>query len=343
MEAAFQSIIRNSLTGLFDVFPIYTEIEPYRDKNLNAWREVGAYNIISSTKSGFELQVNQREYGAYLFAEIQHLLNHAAEHRAHLISVVKNGDETSPSWGFVSLYYMSLFVAMAWTRISNQTVLYLDKDAVDKYCAGSAIRPGGGAYEAVSHFDSKSGMSSVYFKKCPSSHFHEAVWTSIINRAESLFSVIQSESKSRKATADELTSLRALKLFNVSNFKDRHVWPSKIRNAVNYRPGFSYRSVLRNNNLRTVSRLGKSNLPDVDAVITFGERAKYAASGVKEPSDAPNACLDLLIAQTLLMESIVSGTVAELCAIQGLSCSASRQRNTFERRYGGLRSALSVA
>lgn len=201
----------------------------------------------------------------------------------------------------------------------------------------------GGAYEAVSHFDPQSGVSSVYFKKCSSSHFHEAVWTAVINQAESLFSVIELESKSRKPTADELISLRALKLFSVSNFKDRHIWPSKLRNAVNYRPGFSYRSVLRNNNLRTVSRLGKSILPDADAVITFGERAKYATNGVKEPSDAPNACLDLLIAQTLLMESIVSGTVAELCAIQSLSCSASRQRNSFERRYGGPRNVLSVA
>ena len=339
MDSSYEPIVGNSLSGLFDVFPIFTELEPYRDKNLNSWRETGSYNLIGATKSGFLFASKSARIWSILICGNPAFVKSCSEHRAFLTSAIGANKEPSPSWSFVSLYYMSLYVAMAWTRASNCAILYLDKGAIEQYCRGAAIKPGGGAYEVSSHVDAQSSVSTVHFKKCSTSHFHEAVWIAVHKRAEELAKVIEAQSKSRKPTAEEVMSLRALRLFQGNNFEDPLVWPSKLRNAINYRPGFSYRSVLKNNNLRTIARLGKTVLPDNEAIITFGERAKNSARS-KDPAEVPNACIDLLIAQTLFMESIVGRTMTRLCDVQGFTCSASTQRTQFGRRHSGTRDVL---
>jgi len=244
MSSTPSPVARQLLSGLIDVVPEFTELEPYRDRNLNNWRKAGSYFLQGSTAKSFVLQVAQREYGAVLFAEGQHLLNHAAEHRAHLLNAIKSNREPSPSWTLVTFYYFSLFVAMAWTRASNAAILYLDKDSIAEYCSGAGAKPGGGAFEAMASLDSQTGISSVEFRKCATTHFHEAVWISVFKQTRKLFQAIRLQSSVRKATVEEILALRGLELFDGLTFDSPQAWPSKFRNAINYRPGFSYRSVV---------------------------------------------------------------------------------------------------
>lgn len=326
-------VARYFLRSLLDVVPVYTTLEPYRDLNMNVWRTKGAHSLVSSDSSKFVLNVNQREYATNLLAEIQHLLNHAMEHRAHLVNSLSTGDEPSPAWTFVSLYYFSLFVAMAWTRIANKGIFYLDKDAISEYCRSSPKSPGAGAFCATASQDPVTLAFHVTFKKCTRSHFHEAVWLCAANEAKEVADWVGQLSSGRSATAEELVSLRAMRLFVGSKFKDPQTWPSVLRNSLNYRPGFGYRSIPKNNNLKIRSRLVKTKWSNISDAVSFGERAKNALGNTKEPFDSVNDAVDLLIVQSVLLESFVEESVRHLCSLQNLTCSATMQRAKFGRVY----------
>lgn len=341
MSSAPSPIARHLLSQLVDVIPEYTRLEPYRDLNFNNWRKSGSYSLLSANTKSFVLQVVQREYAAVLFAEGQHLLNHAAEHRAHLLNTLSTKREPSPSWTFVTLYYFSLFVAMAWTRASNAAIIYLDKEAIAEFCPGAVAKPGGGAYEIIGRLDPSTGVFSVEFKKCGASHFHEAVWVAINKQTKKISQEIKLQTSRRKTAPDELLALRGLALFDGLSFDRPEVWPSKLRNEINYRPGFSYRSVVKNNFLRTIARLNKPALANLDSVITYGEYAKNSVCGFDDPSDVANECVDLLVAQTVFIEIMTEEVFMHICKIQGLESSALSQRKLFSRNNAVIRSYIS--
>jgi hypothetical protein len=326
-------VARYFLRSLLDVIPVYTTLEPYRDLNMNVWRKKGAHSLISSDSSKFVLIVNQREYAANLMAEVQHLLNHAMEHRAHLVNSLSTGEDPSPAWTFVSLYYFSLFVAMAWTRIANKGIFYLDKEAVSEYCNSSQKFPGAGAFCASASRDPATLAYHITFKKCSRSHFHEAVWVCAANEAKEAADWIEKLSSGRRATTEELDSLKAMRLFGGSKFNDPQTWPSVLRNSLNYRPGFGYRSVPKHNNLKIRSRLVKSSWSNMSEVVSFGEKAKQALGNTKEPFESINDAVDLLIVQSVLLENFVEESVRHLCSLQDLACSAATQRAKFGRGY----------
>lgn len=326
-------VARYFLRSLVEVVPVYTPLEPYRDLNMGVWRKKGAYFLSSSDSGKFVLSVNQREYAANLLAEVQHLLNHAMEHRAHLINSLSTGDEPSPAWIFVSLYYFSLFVAMAWTRIANKGIFYFDKDAINEFCGSAAKVPGAGAYCVTATIDQATSACDVAFKKCSRAHFHEAVWLGATNEAKEVVDWIEQLSSGRRPTEEELHSLRAMRLFIGCKFNDPQTWPSVLRNSLNYRPGFGYRSIPKNNNLKIRSRLVKTRWSSSSEVVAFGERARQVLGNTKEPFDSVNHAVDLLIVQSVLLESFVEETLTHLCSLQDLSCSAPTQRAKFARAY----------
>lgn len=332
---------RYLLTHLLHVVPEFTIVEPFRDRNLGIWRTQGSHSLISSSSKSFFLAVNHREYAATLIAEIEHLLNHANEHRAHLLNAQSSAREASPSWLFVSLYYFSLFIAMAWTRATNGAILYLDKEAIREYCGSVTPTPGGGAYKASLKINASTGAAELEMKKCGVSHFHEAVWIEVCAEAASAVKWIESFSAARKPTADEMLSLRGLRLFGGVGFDDPIVWPSKLRNAINYRPGFSYRTIVSNNFLRIRSRLGQAPFVSMESLLDYGERAKLAVKGVRNPLDVANDAVDLLIAESLVLEVFIEDCLANLSAIRDIGSSAPKLRQRFNRTHCASNSILS--
>lgn len=328
------------LPQLSTAVPAFTELEPYRDRNLNTWRTQGAHSLHTSNKNEFVLKVNDREFGATLFAEAQHLLNHATEQRAHLINEVTNcpAHSLSPSWLFVTIYYFSLYVAMSWTRAANSAILYLDKDAVKKYCGSASQAPGAGAFELSLYVDPNNATPYVRFRKCGINHFHEAVWVTTHQAAKRTSDEIRVRSSLRKATSEELLCLRGLSLFEGYQFASPLYWQSRMRNGVNYRPGFSYRSVVKHNFLRTVSKLSSPSCTSLSDVISLGERAKGLLKGVNDPFSAVDSCIDLLVSQALFIESATETSLRQLCNFHSIKSSAFAARKSFRRstRSGAL-------
>lgn len=334
--------VKYLLDHLKQLVPEYTELEPFRDRNLNNWRVAGAYNCSASTAKSFTLDVNPREYAGVIFAEAHHLLNQASEHRAHIFNFHNSQNEPSPSWLFVSLYYYSLYIAMAWTRVVNGGIIYLDKDSIKQYCASSSgiIYAGAGAFKAALSSDDSLGKYQVEVIKCKSSHFHEAVWIAVNNEITIAANWTLSLSASRRQTHEEEVTLRALRLFGGLNFKDALVWPSQLRNAINYRPGFSYRSIVKNNILRVGSRLRQKPFQDFEALVIYGESAKLNLKGVLHPADAPNESIDILIAQSLILEEFIEEALLELCKLKELKSSAYSLRKKFNIKHCTIKNIL---
>lgn len=320
------------LPGLAEIVPEFTELEPFRDRNLNSWRTKGSHSLVRSTAAEFILQVNQREFGATIFAEAQHLLNQASEQRAHIFSVLEGSknQSLSPSWLFVTLYYMSLYAAMTWTRVANSAVIYLDKDAIQEYCGKTGKQPGGGAFQLKVQIDPSTSISHTNFRKCNQSHFHEAVWVTTHNIATETRTRIEATLSNRHATSDELLSLRGLKLFEGHRFTDPLVWQSKVRNGINYRPGFSYRSILKHNFLHTEAKLSKGRLKTLENVISLGESAKAKLTKVVDPFTSMDNCIDLLISQTLFLEAACETALRNICSFRDLRSSAFSSRKKFQ-------------
>lgn len=329
---ATNPVVRYLLQSLLEVIPTFTPLEPYRDSNLNRWRLGGSYQLLSCSRSQITLSVNNiREYSAAMFADGQHLINQVAEHRAHLLNSLSTGKESSPTWTFVTVYYMALFAAMAFTRAGNSAVVYLDSDAVKQYCGNATIRPSGGAFRISG---SSVQPNEIKISSAKRSHFHEAAWLSCHNDLEGAFKWIEAQSVNRSASADELLNMRALKLFLNIKFQAGPTWPSQLRNALNYRPGYSYRSVIRHNFLHLQSHLLKPKFATFDDVIAHGEAVQQRLLKITTPLEAPNDAIELLIVYSLLLEHYANTAFHAVCEKQGLVYSARGQRAQYKKLHG---------
>lgn len=327
-------VTRHLLQELLVAIPPFTTLEPYRDLNLNIWRESGAFQPITCTTQKIHLAINnQREYAAALFSDAQHLINQVSEHRAHLVNSLGTNREPSPTWIFVTVYYMALYAAMAFTRSANSAVVYLDSDAIAKFCGNlTGKRPGGGAFIASSSSSPSTGLAGIQISKYKS-HFHEAVWAKTSAIADTAYRWIESQTAARTTTADELLHLRALNLFRKVKFESGSLWPSRLRNALNYRPGFSYRSIPKNNILRINSKLAKAPFAGFEELVIFGERALLNIGTAKHPVDVANESVNLLVAYGLILENYANNSFDAVCKMHDLSCSASVQRIRFNQQH----------
>ncbi len=341
MAGQTSAAARFVLTRLIDVVPEFTQLEPFRDNNLNNWRKTGAYSVVGVSSKGFTLQVNQREYAATLFADAQHLLNHASEQRANILVQLEADADPSPSWLFVSLYYFSLFAALAWGRANNAAVIYLDKDAIGTFCQGNSGAPGGGAYRLSLTTDPTTGAALLEAKKCGASHFHEAVWISVCASVADAEKWVRSLSLSRQPTPDEIHALRVFQLFGGMRFSDPLIWPSRLRNAINYRPGYSYRTAINHNFLRIGSRLRQASTADMESLLLIAEKARAVALKATDPTHVSNELVDLLIVQSVAIEAYTDEALHELCISKDLECSARALRRRFNKKHSGQSNVLS--
>jgi len=324
------SATRYALRELLDVVPPFTVLEPYRDSNLNRWRSTGSYRCVASSNSGWKLEVNHREFASSLIADCNHLLNQVTEHRAQLLQALSAPVDPSPAWLFVTLYYMGLYSTLAWTRVVNRSVLYLDREAISKYCGGASTRPGAGSYVMQFKVGYPGETAEVDFVRSVS-HFHEAVWLTASKEAIKLCEWVNGATTGRAASSDELLTLRSFAHLAKPAFHNTPHWPSKLRNAVNYRPGYAYRSVLKNNLLRVRRQLTGAKLSTFEDIVSHCDHALGDIDPTMHPADTPNEAVDLLTGLTLMLEAYAEEALDEISSVQDLACSAKRQRTTFRR------------
>lgn len=149
--------------------------------------------------------------------------------------------------------------------------------------------------------------------------------------ASALLLNIQSETALKQASSDELDSIRLLKLFEGFSFEEPHYWPSLLRNAINYRPGYSYRSIPKHNFLSFDFVKKPLGADKIESMLAEAERLKAQLKGVRNPTEMPNEAALLLAIQTCLIELCVTKGLDILCAQNGFQNTPLKERRQFAK------------
>jgi hypothetical protein len=308
------SIWATCLQAALDVMPEYSFEQLERGFYLNDWRNHGRITPIrSDSNRQVELAVHPYEYGGATYNDAQALLNQGAEHRASLYRLLQNPVDPSPSWAFVTIYYWGLFTALAWSRLAGAAIVYLDAPALSPLFAGTGRLGAGGAYFFKCGEFQGTSQRIVRLKKCSHSHFHEAVWSFLASDMQMRIASIKSEEKTMDQDIELET--RLFQCLAHDHFKEAHVWPSLLRNAINYRPGFTYTEVDGPSTLDICRYLREFRMSSISEIVeTYRElirRLKNMGNSLN-PVEVCNEASKLLLLKTLLLSELCESILDEI-------------------------------
>ena len=294
------------LRGLsLDAIPRGTKVFHTRAVPLHAWRSQGAFTVLACTKSEITIETAGTEIGSVLLADAEHLLDHAAEHRATVYDALKSGNWYSPAWVLVTTYYWSFFSALALTRLTGHTVWFLDRAALRdmRTLAGAAVQPSAGAlYLNVEPF--VSATTREISLKPSKSQLHDALW-------RTTHGLIQNVSAQTNQNANGSEYRLWWSLARVAQLWGPD-WPSKVRNAVNYRPGSCYREIVRRNRVDTMQRVRLGTPFEFTDLMELIEDDVLKIGTATAPNDALQFSSGLLGLFAIALSSLVEYLHADL-------------------------------
>ena len=256
---------------------------------LHKWRSEGSFRVPSCDKSGIVIETASAEIGEALWADAEHLLNHAAEQRVALLNSVSTGGWVSPAWTFVTIYYWAFFSAVAITRMAGDTIWRLDGGALEEFkrLASSADKPASGAMkvslEPISATDCRAKLAPTGLR------FHEAIWKKAHQTIRELAEIAKKQSRESLDARLWQTLKRAADLLGDD-------WPSRTRNQINYVPGYAYCEVTQTTwlSLSEIRRLRFDRFEDLLVELEF--RVEKIKNNGKQRKDGDQSIPLYLIA-----------------------------------------------
>jgi hypothetical protein len=277
---------------------------------LHDWRSHGAFTVSSCTKTRVVLETSGVEIGTALLVDAEYLLDHAAEHQAHIHDAVTLAPWHSPAWAVVTTYYWAFFSVLALTRLTGRTVWFLDRIALTnlRTLAGTTLQPGAGAmYLSVEPYLTATTRAVVL--RPSKVQLHEAVWT----ETQRLISDVFAHSD-QNGDAIEYRLWWALKrsgdLLGAN-------WASTLRNAVNYRPGCGYREVIRRGQIDMIRHIRQRTPATLNNLIEAFENEVIAIPKGVAPAEDVKLFSRLLGFYAVVMARITEALHAELLDRQG--------------------------
>lgn len=299
-----------------------------------SWRAKGSIQVLSNTGTTLELAVNPYEIAEAVYCDIQHLMNHATEHRAFLVNSLTTRDDPSPSWTFVTAYYWALFLSLALSRMQNKAIVFLDRESVQALGVGVlGSTPGGGVFRMSLDIFETTSRRKMRLNKSRNSHFHEVVWNDIYTFAKTQVDELELTSKGRKLSEDEMLDLRAFRCFTGVRFKEPHAWQSTLRNAINYRHGFSYRSITENNSLGLFKLMQIPSKINLRSVVEQCEVVLSELKVVRDPLDIPATSASLLMYQALILDAYCRSALDGFCGSRSINTDLIQKRAKFLASY----------
>jgi hypothetical protein len=319
---------------LLSTIPSNSSLGKGTHSSIWGWRTKGSIQVLSNTGSALELAVNPYEIAEATYCDIQHLMNHATEHRAYLVNALATDKDPSPSWTFVTAYYWALFLSLALSRIQNKAIVFLDRDSVQAMSAGVVgSTPGGGVFRISLDVFETTSRRKALLSKSRNSHFHEVVWSDVFQFATTQVNVLEFTSKERKLSEDEMLDLRAFRCFTGVRFKEPHAWQSTLRNAINYRHGFSYRSITENNDLRLFKLIQTPSKINLKMLVEECEIAVSELKSIRDPLESPAISASLLIYQALILDAYCRAALDGFCENRGIDTYLAQKRSQFLAAY----------
>lgn len=265
---------------------------------LHLWRNTGTFLVTGCNKNSIVIETAGDEIAAALMADAEHLLDHAAEQRATVKYLMMNS-WNSPAWLTVTIYYWAFFSAIAVTRLAGKSVWFLDKGAVEdlrRLAPSSVTRPHAGPLNlTVSPYISATERQIIL--KPSKLQFHDAVWGCLQDLLSEAFA-----QSNDKANALEY---RLMWCFHEVNHRLGKSWPSSVRNLVNYRPGGSYREVIRDTEI-DLARFIRNTFP-----ITFEDLVSFFEDHIVKIKNGGIAANDIpLLVRILGIFTFALSTIA---------------------------------
>ncbi len=276
----------------------FTQALPLRD-----WRLKGSYVVTSSDKKRIVLRASSSEMANVIFADVEFLLDQAAEQRAALKIAATTLPWDSPAWTTVTAYYWSFFSALALTRIIGRSTWFLDKSALLDLRALANVatgRPGAGTllFEVLPQQNSDCELHLTESGR----NNHEAVWHCFNKLVGRVF-----------AAANQNSSIDEYRLWWCLSECAKILgesWPSEIRNDVNYKAGYAYREVMRLPKIKASSEIRKLSKMDLSALLASFEAEIYRMQGHSTFQDDLQTRSKLLIINALVL-ALISEAIHE--------------------------------
>jgi hypothetical protein len=317
------------LARALDVIPEETR-STQPDWNLTAWRTSGEPAVVSNVGNKTTFQASPYSFGSALLNEVQSLLDHAAEHRAFIQCNISLKSDCSPSWLFVTTYYWGLFSALAIIRLLGHAAWYMDKRELHELFAGSGISPSGaGTYLLEVGTLQGTTRRDFHFAKTPD-RFHEASWKLL----DSWFTQ-QINAVTKTTTSNDTNQIAEISLFNcvIQQVFQTPNWSSTLRNAVNYKPGFTYKSVHGEDTIELYSFFRKLQLFDFNTLTHEYYDLLSLIPNNSSPIDEVSTAAKLVSLKAVLLDELANSLIREVVIERELDQRWASKRTTFLKNH----------
>lgn len=243
-------------TSIIPQGPIYTELRDYvlqtyvdgakatfnNSPTLSEWFRNGTYSVVSSTSTEYILHVSSVDFASALLTDVEHLFNHCFEQFQEMMCFHLDTRIRSDSWDVVTEYYFAFFSAQITLRLLGRPVVYLKSEKTNelKQMGGFTVGPGGGSFR-IEKISNLSSTHSEYRLKKLNPKIHDATWKDVLQLFSDLIRNPILSSNIREVQF--FSALTTTSLF--SSYGVGYAWPSEVRTAANYRAGYAYRLVLK--------------------------------------------------------------------------------------------------
>ena len=206
------------------------------------WLNRGAYNIVSIKNNELIIHSDNNDFASMWLTEVENLMNHCYEHIKELYINNRENVDHCDAWQVVTLYYYGYFAVQAFLRLIGHPIVFLSKDQVKPLSTifGTTKKMNAGNYEILKNKNISATESEYIFKKLNQQN-HDAVWKSFFTKITSLLKTVNNIPNEEILFFKSLTSNVLKPVYNML------AWPPRLRTMVNYRPGFAYRTIQKDN------------------------------------------------------------------------------------------------
>jgi hypothetical protein len=287
------------------------------------WQHAQYYTFLSAHGPGkYTLSTPVIELGNALLGDAEHLLNHSAEHQAMLHHAASSSEWKSSAWFLVTAYYWAFFAAQALTRLVGQTMLFLDGSMASVLAQVSGVKGGPGTYRIRP--GPVTGTHRVVDVQKSKDRQHEGVWKVALKYLEAVGSTVGGSFQEVRLYS---SLARAATRFGYD-------WPSAVRNIVNYRPGFGYRSIINDDLLKCVPYASALTVGSLDWLLSEYDGLAAKAQDIDQFEDERSTFGKLVLLTAALLHAIASDLYSELHLRGSLDRRWQNARTRFARREG---------
>lgn len=292
-----------------EAIPEGVESDAQKSLTLFGWRDKGSYIVTGVSKRQYHLSCAANEFGGVITRDVEHLMDQSLQHRVLLHDALVAKRTPSATWSLVTLYYLAVYLGLAWLRLTGKAITYIGSDEIErlrKLGAGVISKndkgPANGTY-VIRCMEMDGARRVLILDRLKHNNFHEAFWAT-------LFKDFDDRLKENLAiTAGPET--RFFSCLAAQDIATGTMWPSRLRNLANYRVGFAYDGFLAADGFQFLEAWPKLGFTSVLNIISAAEdeAMKMASPNVEK---MPSTYARFLVYYTALLGNAVEELRTEI-------------------------------